>query len=118
MVGQTRLPATLKITIYTIAGSLLMLASIVYLGVAYHAQTGEWSFEMAKLTQMSLTGGYATLAFIGFMIAFAIKIPLFPFHTWLPDAYTEAPTATTFVLSAIMAKIGVYGGHSFCRAGL
>ena len=49
------------------------------------------------------------LAFIGFMVAFAIKIPLFPFHTWLPDAYTEAPTSTTFVLSAIMAKIGVYG---------
>lgn len=106
--GPKRLPATLKITIYTISGSLLMLASIVYLGVAYHAQAGEWSYDMVKLTQMSLTGGYATLAFIGFMIAFAIKIPLFPFHTWLPDAYTEAPTATTFILSAIMAKIGVY----------
>ena len=111
--GPNRLSATLKITIYTIAGSLLMLASIAYLGVAYHAQAGEWSFDMAKLTQMSLTGDTAALAFIGFMIAFAIKIPLFPFHTWLPDAYTEAPTGTTFVLSAIMAKIGIYAAIRF-----
>ena len=107
--GPNRLPATIKITIYTIAGSLLMLASIIYLGIAYHAQSGEWSFAMANLSTMSLSGTAATMAFAGFMIAFAIKIPLFPFHTWLPDAYTEAPTATTFVLSAVMAKIGVYG---------
>lgn len=107
--GPNRLSATIKITIYTIAGSLLMLAAIVYLGIAYHTQTGQWSFAMANLSQLSLSGNLATLAFIGFMIAFAIKIPLFPFHTWLPDAYTEAPTATTFVLSAVMAKIGVYG---------
>ena len=107
--GPNRLPATIKITIYTIAGSLLMLASLIYLGISHHAQSGEWSFAMASLSNMSLTGPTATLAFVGFMIAFAIKIPLFPFHTWLPDAYTEAPTATTFVLSAVMAKIGVYG---------
>ena len=107
--GPNRLPATIKITIYTIAGSLLMLASLIYIGIAYHDQSGEWSFAMANLASMSLVGPVATLAFAGFMIAFAIKIPLFPFHTWLPDAYTEAPTATTFVLSAVMAKIGVYG---------
>ena len=107
--GPKRLPATIKITIYTIAGSLLMLASLIYLGIAYHSQSGQWSFAMQNLSALSLAGPTATLAFIGFMIAFAIKIPLFPFHTWLPDAYTEAPTATTFVLSAVMAKIGVYG---------
>jgi len=107
--GPKRLPATLKITLYTIAGSLLMLAAIVYLGVSYHTQFNEWSFAISKMAQLHLTGRIAALAFFGFMIAFAIKIPLFPFHTWLPDAYTEAPTATTFVLSAIMAKIGVYG---------
>ena len=106
--GPNRLPATLKITIYTIAGSLLMLAALVYVGVAYHTQFGEWSFNIADLSRLDLSGGYAVLAFIMFMLAFAIKIPLFPFHTWLPDAYTEAPTSTTFVLSAIMAKIGVY----------
>ncbi|MCG6930689.1 MAG: NADH-quinone oxidoreductase subunit M [Desulfofustis sp.] len=107
--GPRRFPAAIKITIYTIAGSLLMLASLIYLGIAYHDQSGQWSFAMENLSAMSLAGPTATLAFIGFMIAFAIKIPLFPFHTWLPDAYTEAPTATTFVLSAVMAKIGVYG---------
>ena len=106
--GPGRIPATIRITIYTISGSLLMLASIIYLGVVHHAQAGEWSFSMARLTQMSLVGTGGVLAFIGFMVAFAIKIPLFPFHTWLPDAYTEAPTGATFVLSAIMAKIGVY----------
>ncbi|WP_136810203.1 complex I subunit 4 family protein [Desulfosediminicola flagellatus] len=106
--GPNRLSATLKITLYTIAGSLFMLAAIIYVGVAYHAQTGIWSFEIAEVTKMSLTGGAATAAFVFFMLAFAIKIPLFPFHTWLPDAYTEAPTAATFMLSAVMAKIGVY----------
>jgi NADH-quinone oxidoreductase subunit M len=88
---------------------LLMLAAIVYLGVSYHAQFNEWSFAIDKMAQLNLSGRVAAIAFFGFMIAFAIKIPLFPFHTWLPDAYTEAPTAATFVLSAIMAKIGVYG---------
>ncbi len=107
--GSQRLPATLKITIYTIAGSLLMLAALVYVGVSYHSQFGEWTFDIVKLGALDLGGGFAVLAFFMFMVAFAIKIPLFPFHTWLPDAYTEAPTATTFVLSAIMAKIGVYG---------
>ncbi|MGD9949446.1 MAG: NuoM family protein [Desulfobulbus sp.] len=107
--GEKRLPATLKITLYTIAGSLLMLAAIIYLGVSYHNQFNEWSFAMDKMAQLNLSGRVAAVAFFGFMIAFAIKIPLFPFHTWLPDAYTEAPTATTFVLSAVMAKIGVYG---------
>ncbi len=106
--GESRLPATIKITIYTIAGSLLMFAAIVYLGVSYHAQFGEWNFAIADMANLKLSGGVAVLAFFGFMAAFAIKIPLFPFHTWLPDAYTEAPTCTTFVLSAIMAKIGVY----------
>ncbi len=106
--GPNRLSATLKITLYTIAGSLFMLAAIVYVGVAYHAQAGIWSFDIAELTALNLTGPAATAAFVFFMLAFAIKIPLFPFHTWLPDAYTEAPTAATFLLSAIMAKIGVY----------
>jgi NADH-quinone oxidoreductase subunit M len=107
--GPKRLPATLKITIYTIAGSLLMLAALIYVGVSYHNQFGKWTFDIVQLSALDLGGGFAILAFIMFMVAFAIKIPLFPFHTWLPDAYTEAPTATTFVLSAIMAKIGVYG---------
>lgn len=106
--GPNRVAATLKITLYTIAGSLFMLAGMIYVGAAYHGQTGIWSFDIATLSTLALTGKGATLAFLFFMLAFAIKIPLFPFHTWLPDAYTEAPTAATFLLSAVMAKIGVY----------
>ena len=106
--GEGKVAATLKITIYTIAGSLLMLAAIFYLGVAFHNQFGIWSFNIATMAGLNLHGTMAILTFIGFMLAFAIKIPLFPFHTWLPDAYTEGPAAATFVLSAIMAKIGVY----------
>ena len=107
--GKNRIAATLKITIYTIAGSLLMLVALIYVAVSYHNLFGEWTFNMVQLSALNLSGGFAATAFLMFMIAFAIKIPIFPFHTWLPDAYTEAPAATTFVLSAIMAKIGVYG---------
>lgn len=107
--GENRLFATIKITIYTIAGSLLMLAALIYVGVSYYDQFGSFSFNVVDLSALNLGGGFAILAFLMFMVAFAIKIPLFPFHTWLPDAYTEAPSSTTFVLSAIMAKIGVYG---------
>jgi NADH-quinone oxidoreductase subunit M len=86
-----------------------MLAALIYVGVSHHNQFGRWTFDIVQLGVLDLGGGFAILAFLMFMMAFAIKIPLFPFHTWLPDAYTEAPTAATFVLSAIMAKIGVYG---------
>ncbi len=107
--GRDRLSATLKITLYTIAGSLLMLVGLIYVGVSFHEQFGVWSFTMTDLAALNLSGGFARWTFLMFMAAFAVKIPIFPFHTWLPDAYTEAPPATTFVLSAIMAKIGVYG---------
>ncbi len=106
--GPGRKPATIKILLYTVSGSLFMLAAIIYLGVVHHAQYGVWSFETAAMIGLNLQGTPALLAFIGFMLAFAIKIPLFPLHTWLPDAYTEAPTAATFLLSAVMAKIGIY----------
>lgn len=107
--GPNRRFATIKITLYTIMGSLFMLVALVYVAVSYHNQSGVWSFNVADIATLSLTGPAATAAFMFFMLAFAIKIPIFPFHTWLPDAYTEAPTGATFVLSAIMAKIGVYG---------
>jgi NADH-quinone oxidoreductase subunit M len=106
--GEGKVAATLKITLYTIAGSLLMLAAIFYMGVAFRNQFGVWNFDIAAMAGIKLHGTAAILAFAAFMLAFAIKIPLFPFHTWLPDAYTEGPAAATFVLSAIMAKIGVY----------
>ena len=106
--GVNKVFATLKVTLYTIAGSLLMFLAIIYLGQEYYHQVGNWNFNIDQLIKVGISGKTATMAFIFFMIAFAIKIPLFPFHTWLPEAYTEAPVAATFLLSAVMAKIGVY----------
>lgn len=106
--GAGRIAATIKITVYTMAGSLLMLLGILALAVAHQEQFGSWSFAMADLLRVDLAAGTAVWVFAAFVIAFAIKIPLFPLHTWLPDAYTEAPTGATFVLSAIMAKLGVF----------
>ena len=107
--GPRRLPATIKITIYTISGSLLMLAGIIFVGVSYQAQTGEWSFAIEQLSRLSLTGTWAAMAFFFFMIAFAVKIPLFPFHTWLPEEPTPRRRPLPSLPCRLMAKIGVYG---------
>lgn len=105
-----RIFSTLKITIYTIMGSLFMLVSILYLGVAFYNEFGVWSFQLSDLVQITtLTNLQRTLLFFGFMIAFAIKIPIFPFHTWLMQTYSNSPTGGVFILSSIMAKLGIYG---------
>src|SRR5574344_6877 len=100
---------TIKVTVYTMAGSLLMLVAILYLGVAYHSEFGVWSFAYDKLMQISILD-YNTKVwlFLGFLVAFAIKIPLFPLHTWIMETYKNAPTGAVFLLSSIMAKLGVY----------
>ena len=105
-----RIFSTLKITIYTIMGSLFMLVSILYLGVHFHQEFGVWSFQLSDLVQITtLSNTQRTFLFFGFMIAFAIKIPIFPFHTWLMQTYSNAPTGGVFILSSIMAKLGIYG---------
>lgn len=104
-----RIFSTLKMTIYTIMGSLLMFVSILYLGVQYYYEFATWSFEINDLMQLTtLKFDQKLFLFLGFMAAFAIKIPLFPFHSWLLQAYSNAPTGGVFLLSAIMAKLGVY----------
>ena len=104
-----RVFSTLKVTIYTIMGSLFMFVSILYLGVAHYYEFGSWSFALSDLVHIStLTYMQKTLLFAGFMLAFAIKIPLFPFHTWLLETYSNSPTGGVFLLSSIMAKLGVY----------
>lgn len=104
-----RVFSTLKITIYTIMGSLLMFVSILYLGVQHYHEFATWSFEINDLVLITtLTPDQKVLLFLGFMIAFAIKIPLFPFHSWLLETYSNAPTGGVFLLSAIMAKLGIY----------
>lgn len=103
--GENRIKVNLKFFVYTIAGSLLMLIAIIYL----HLQTPGNSYDIAEFYKLELDSATQGLIFWAFFIAFAIKMPVFPFHTWQPDTYTEAPTAGTMLLSGIMLKMGIYG---------
>ena len=103
--GENRIQVNLKFFIYTIAGSLLMLIAIIYL----HLQTPNNSYDIADFYQLKLDAATQAWLFWAFFLAFAIKMPVFPFHTWQPDTYTEAPTVGTMLLSGIMLKMGVYG---------
>jgi NADH-quinone oxidoreductase subunit M len=114
--GSNRIYATIKFVLYTLVGSLLMLVAILATGFAYQAATGSWdrAFDFEVLRQFATTGGGFAAglqlgAFLAFFLAFAIKVPMFPFHTWLPDAHVEAPTAGSVILAAIMLKLGAYG---------
>lgn len=98
----------MKFTLYTIFGSLLMLLAILYLGHAHHLQVGVWSFSITDLHLLSFDTQTSLLLFSAFIFAFSIKIPLFPFHTWLPQTYRAAPTGAIVIMSALMAKLGVY----------
>lgn len=104
-----RVFSTLKVTIYTMMGSLFMFVSILYLGVAFYYEFGSWSFELSDIVQITtISYTHKLFLFLGFMLAFAIKIPLFPFHSWLLETYSNSPTGGVFLLSSIMAKLGVY----------
>lgn len=117
--GQNRIYAAVKFFIFTAFGSLLMLAAIIAIYYIYAAQTGQpGTFDFVailnalKVGTMTFAGEWqraGMLLFLAFALAFAIKVPLFPFHTWLPDAHTEAPTAGSVILAAILLKIGAYG---------
>ena len=107
--GQRRLYASIKFVIYTMVGSLLMLVAIFYVYIQYSNVTGTYSTELSKLATMSLPHEAQVYCFLAFALAFAIKIPLFPLHTWLPDAHVEAPTAGSVILAAVLLKFGIYG---------
>lgn len=113
MIGITgtgnKIFTTMKVTIYTMGGSLLMFVAIMYLGVAYFNEFGIWSFQYIELTKITtLSYNEKIWMFLAFLIAFGIKVPLFPLHTWIMDTYKNAPTGAVFLLSSIMAKLGVY----------
>lgn len=102
--GDRRIQVTFKFFIYTFIGSLLMLVGILFV----YYKTPDHSFAITSLQNLSLTTGEENLAFWLFFIAFAIKMPVFPFHTWQPDTYEQAPTAVTMILSGVMVKMGVF----------
>ncbi len=107
--GERRIYATIKFFIYTMVGSLLMLVAILVLAFTYKGQTGELTFELSKLYGVHLSSGTQWLLFLAFALSFAIKVPMFPFHTWLPDAHVEAPTAGSVILAGVLLKMGGYG---------
>jgi NADH-quinone oxidoreductase subunit M len=108
--GERRIYASIKFFIYTMVGSLLMLVAIVYLGLQAGGGTGrpDFSYE-AVFALQQLTPTAAFWLFAAFFLAFAVKVPMFPFHTWLPDAHVEAPTAGSVILAGILLKLGTYG---------
>ena len=107
--GPRKLYAAIKFFLYTLAGSVLMLLGILTLYFQHHAQFGVYTFEISELMKLSLPLGLQQWVFWAFFLGFAIKVPMFPFHTWLPDAHVEAPTAGSVILASVLLKMGTYG---------
>jgi NADH-quinone oxidoreductase subunit M len=106
---ERRVYAAVKFILYTMAGSVLMLVAIIGLAWAHASATGTPSFNLLELQSLSLSWEMEKWFFLAFAVAFLIKVPLFPFHTWLPDAHVEAPTAGSVILAGVMLKMGTYG---------
>jgi NADH-quinone oxidoreductase subunit M len=107
---ERRVYAAVKFILYTMAGSVLMLVAIIAIAWAYaEANGGAFSFNLLDLERLSLSQNMERWCFLAFALAFAIKVPLFPFHTWLPDAHVEAPTAGSVILAGVLLKMGTYG---------
>jgi NADH-quinone oxidoreductase subunit M len=107
--GERRVYATLKFVLYTAFGSILMLAAVIYLVVSLAASTGATSFAFADLYRAALPLDVQTILLAAFALSFAIKVPIVPLHTWLPDAHVEAPTAGSVILAGVLLKMGTYG---------
>ena len=114
--GERRIYASIKFFIYTMFGSLLMLVAIIWLAVNASATTGYFTTNLIELYSVAPTLGIniQVYLFLAFAFSFAIKVPLFPLHTWLPDAHVEAPTAGSVILAGVLLKMGTYGLVRFC----
>lgn len=107
--GKRRIYATMKFVLFTMFGGLLMLVAIFFLYSTYFQATGVYSLDIFDLQKLILKPEIQIWLFLAFALAFAIKVPMFPFHTWLPDAHVEAPTAGSVILAALLLKLGAYG---------
>lgn len=107
--GPRRVYAAVKFFIYTMSGSVLMLVAILVLYFINHSQTGVYTFNIPDYYGINLSPNIQFWLFLAFFLAFAIKVPMFPFHTWLPDAHVEAPTAGSVILAGVLLKMGTYG---------
>ncbi|HTB22080.1 MAG TPA: NADH-quinone oxidoreductase subunit M [bacterium] len=107
--GERRLYATIKFVLYTLSGSLLMLLAMIWMAFLARKQLGHLSFDLVDWKSLAIGVDVQRWLFLAFFLAFAIKVPLFPFHTWLPDAHVEAPTAGSILLAGVLLKLGTYG---------
>ena len=107
--GPRRVYASIKFFLYTFTGSLIMLVGMLFVAYIYHNLTGVWSFAITDWYALVLPVDYQLWLFAAFFIGFAIKVPMFPFHTWIPYAHGQAPTIGSVILAAVLLKMGTYG---------
>ena len=107
--GENRRYATIKFILYTVFGSIFILAGTIYTGVLSYLSSGNFALDFDSLSTLSITSSQSKILFLLFAFGFLIKVPIFPLHTWLPDAHVEAPTAGSILLAGVLLKVGAYG---------